>query len=51
MSILIRMVFFLGDLIFLNVSIALSYSLFKIEMLGPEKVNSIYLFIFSNLGA
>ncbi len=49
MSILIRMVFFLGDLIFLNVSIALSYSLFKIEMLGPEKVNSIYLFIFSNL--
>lgn len=49
MSILIRVVFFIGDLIFLNLSIILSYSIFKIEILGEERPNSIYLFIFSNL--
>jgi Undecaprenyl-phosphate glucose phosphotransferase len=49
MSALLRFVFFLGDLLFLNLSIVLSYSFFDVEILGEQKTNSVYLFIFSNL--
>ncbi|CAN5279271.1 undecaprenyl-phosphate glucose phosphotransferase [soil metagenome] len=49
MSILIRTAFFIGDLIFLNLAIAFSYALLGIEMMGEERSNSVYLFIFSNL--
>ena len=49
MSALLRVAFFVGDLIFLNLSIFFSYSLFNIALLGEERANSIYLFIFSNL--
>lgn len=49
MGLLIRLGFFVGDLLLLNVSILLSYTLFGIEILGPERANTIYLFIFSNL--
>jgi Undecaprenyl-phosphate glucose phosphotransferase len=49
MSVLLRVAFFVGDLIFLNLSIVYSYSLFNVKLIGEERVNSIYLFIFSNL--
>ena len=49
MSALLRVAYFVGDLIFLNLSIFFSYSLFNTALLGEERVNSIYLFIFSNL--
>lgn len=49
MSGLIRAIFFLGDLVFLNLSIFFSYSFLQIELTGQERINSIYLFIFSNL--
>jgi putative colanic acid biosysnthesis UDP-glucose lipid carrier transferase len=45
----LRLAFFIGDLILLNLSITLSYTFFNVEILGQERVNSIYLFIFSNL--
>jgi Undecaprenyl-phosphate glucose phosphotransferase len=45
----LRVAFFVGDLIFLNLSIIYSYSLFHVKLVGEERVNSIYLFIFSNL--
>src|SRR5258708_7007528 len=49
MSVLLRAAFFVGDLIFLNLSIVYSYSLFHVKFIGEERVISIYLFIFSNL--
>jgi len=49
MSALLRIAFFVGDLIFLNLSIVLSYSILNIRFTGLERVNGIYLFIFSNL--
>lgn len=49
MSVLLRVAFFVGDLIFLNLSIVFSYTLFDVKLIGQERVNSIYLFIFSNL--
>ena len=49
MSVLLRAAFFVGDLLFLNLSIVYSYSAFHVELVGEERVNSIYLFIFSNL--
>src|SRR6478736_482428 len=49
MSGLIRAIFFFGDLVFLNLSIFFSYSFLHIELTGQERINSIYLFIFSNL--
>ncbi len=44
-----QLIFFIGDLIVLNVSIILSYSLFGDSVFGTELSNSLYLFIFSNL--
>jgi putative colanic acid biosynthesis UDP-glucose lipid carrier transferase len=49
MSNILRLIFFIGDLILLNVSIFLSYSLGSTGVAGVEKVNGIYLLIFSNL--
>jgi len=49
MSGVIRAIFFVGDLVFLNVSIFLSYFMLNIQFAGQERVNSIYLFMFSNL--
>ncbi|HZX74013.1 MAG TPA: exopolysaccharide biosynthesis polyprenyl glycosylphosphotransferase [Cyclobacteriaceae bacterium] len=49
MSGLISAIFFLGDLIFLNLSIYFSYFFLGIQLTGQERINSIYLFIFSNL--
>jgi len=44
-----QLLFFIGDLILLNVSIALSYIVFGSFVFEAELSNSIYLFIFSNL--
>jgi len=44
-----QLIFFIGDLIILNASIALSYLLFGHSVFEDELSNSIYLFIFSNL--
>jgi len=49
MSVLLRAAFFVGDLIFLNLSIVYSYSAFHAKLEGEQRINSIYLFIFSNL--
>jgi putative colanic acid biosynthesis UDP-glucose lipid carrier transferase len=49
MSNFLRLFFFIGDIVFLNLSILLSYSLSGIDIAGAEKVNGIYLFVFSNL--
>jgi len=49
MGFVLRLGFFIADLLLLNVAILLSYSLFGVEVLGPERVNTIYLFVFSNL--
>jgi len=49
MPTLLRFLFFIGDLLFLNLSIALSYSFFNVEIMGTQRTNSVYLFIFSNL--
>src|SRR6185295_546525 len=49
MSFLLRAAFFVDDLFFLNLSIVYSYSAFDVKLVGAERVNSIYLFIFSNL--
>ena len=48
MSILLRVVFFIGDLLFLNLSVVLSYSFIN-RLVESEKVNMVYLLIFSNL--
>jgi putative colanic acid biosynthesis UDP-glucose lipid carrier transferase len=44
-----QLIFFVGDLIVLNVSIALSYLVLGHAVFEGELSNSIYLFIFSNL--
>jgi putative colanic acid biosysnthesis UDP-glucose lipid carrier transferase len=49
MSLFLRAAFFLGDLIFLNLSIVLSYGFFHVRLIGQERINGVYLFIFSNL--
>lgn len=49
MGLLFRLGFFIGDVLLLNLAIFLSYTLFGIEIFGPERINTIYLFIFSNL--
>jgi putative colanic acid biosysnthesis UDP-glucose lipid carrier transferase len=45
-----QLTFFIGDLIVLNASIAASYLIFGYSAFESELSNSIYLFIFSNLG-
>jgi putative colanic acid biosysnthesis UDP-glucose lipid carrier transferase len=42
--------FFIGDLVLVNISIILSYRIVNQSILGNELTNSVYLFIFSNLG-
>lgn len=49
MASLIRFGFMVSDLLLLNLSIWYSYAAFHYEIWGPEKLNSVYLFIFSNL--
>lgn len=49
MGILVRFGAFVGDLVLLNLAILLSYSFFGMDILGPERFNAIYLFIFSNM--
>lgn len=49
MSVFFRIALFVSDLIFLNLAIILSYSVFHIKLLGEDRVNGIYLFIYSNL--
>jgi putative colanic acid biosynthesis UDP-glucose lipid carrier transferase len=48
MSSLVRILFFLGDLIFLNLSIFLSFSLHQ-ELVTAGEDDKVYLFIFSNI--
>jgi Undecaprenyl-phosphate glucose phosphotransferase len=48
MSTLLRIIFFVGDLLFLNASVVLSYAITN-QLSGAERVNMIYLLIFSNL--
>ena len=45
----LRVAFFIGDLIFLNLSVFYSYIFLNIDLAGVELVNCIYLLIFSNL--
>jgi putative colanic acid biosysnthesis UDP-glucose lipid carrier transferase len=49
MSILLRIAFIAGDWMLLNLSIIFSYKLSGLDLWGPERGNSLYLFIFSNL--
>ena len=49
MPVYIRIIFFIGDLIFLSLAIIFSYYLLDLPIFGSELVNSVYLFIFSNL--
>lgn len=49
MPLFLRVVFFFGDLLLLNVAIVLSYYCFDLPVFEAELINSIYLFIFSNL--
>ena len=48
MSQLLRVVFFIGDLLFLNLAVYWSYSLTQ-DFIESERVNMTYLLIFSNL--
>jgi putative colanic acid biosysnthesis UDP-glucose lipid carrier transferase len=50
MPLFFRILFLIGDLILVNLTIILSYSLVDKSVFGAELTNSVYLFIFSNLG-
>jgi undecaprenyl-phosphate galactose phosphotransferase/putative colanic acid biosynthesis UDP-glucose lipid carrier transferase len=50
MSTPLRIFFFISDLIFLNLSIYLSYLFFGIPITGQETIDFTYLILFSNLG-
>src|SRR5882672_10040360 len=49
MPVIFRILFFVGDLILLNISIVISYFFVGQPAFGNEVVNSIYLILFSNL--
>jgi FlaA1/EpsC-like NDP-sugar epimerase len=49
MRLFIRLGFIVADVVLLNAAILLSYTLFGVEILGPDRSNTIYLIIFSNL--
>src|ERR1700709_2066154 len=49
MSALLRAAFLLGDLFFLNASIFYSFQYFNASLNDEAHINSIYLYIFSNL--
>jgi len=46
---MLRIGLFIGDLLLLNLAVLFSYKLLGIEILGPERTNTVYLFIFSNV--
>jgi putative colanic acid biosysnthesis UDP-glucose lipid carrier transferase len=49
MPVLFRILFLIGDVVLVNLSIFLSYYLNNKNVFGTEFTNSLYLFIFSNL--
>jgi Undecaprenyl-phosphate glucose phosphotransferase len=49
MSLFLKLIFFVGDIFFLNLSIGLSYVLTAGSPFEKQKADSVYLFIFSNL--